>query len=56
MMIILLLIIFAIICFSIGAGAVIYFKMFVRGDKPGIPPIPDSFDGKDVEIKGVGDA
>lgn len=56
MMIILLLLVFAIICFSIGAGSVIYFKMFVRGDKPGIPPIPDNFDGKDVEIKGVGDA
>ena len=56
MIITLILIFLAIICFSIGAGAVIYCKMFVRGDKPGIPPIPDSFEGKDVEIKGVGDA
>ena len=44
----------AIIGFALGAGAVIYSKMFVRGDKPGIPPIPESFDGEEVEIKGVG--
>ena len=44
----------AIITFSLGAGVAIYCKMFVRNEKPGIPLIPDSFDGKEVEIKGVG--
>lgn len=48
------LIFLAIITFSLGAGIGIYWKMFTRAEKPGIPPIPDSFDGKEVEIKGIG--
>ena len=54
MVIVICLIVLALITFSVGAGAVIYLKMFVRYEKPGIPPIPDSFEGKEIEIKGVG--
>ena len=54
MIIAICLIILGLITFSLGAGAIIYVKMFTRHDKPGIPPIPENFDGDEVEIKGVG--
>ena len=53
-MVFIYLIILAIVTFSLGAGAAVYFKMFTRSEKPGIPEIPESFDGEEVEIKGVG--
>lgn len=53
-MVFIYLLILAIITFALGGGAVLYFKMFTRSEKPGIPEIPESFDGEEVEIKGVG--
>ena len=47
------LILFGCVVFFLTAALIIYLKSFTRKEKPQVAPIPDSFEGEEVEMKGM---